>query len=114
MSLIYPWIDSVWLIAGMILAHKGQRLVMAAFFIACFIMMRMQIELLSSIGFETGILPLWDATLFLRGLIVYSVFYVLYLGLCFWSKDGNAHIHLAASISLFFAAFFTSTVIMIV
>jgi len=113
MDLLLNYIDFIWLPIAIFVVHKEQRLVTAAFFISCFIMMRLQIEMMISVGYPTGFLPLINAPVQITALIVYTLFYVVYLALAYWSKDTNKHIFLAASISIFFAAMLTSMVIMV-
>lgn len=110
---IYPYIDLIWLPAALIVLHKGQRLWATGFFVMCFGMMRLLVELIESIGYPRGILPIMDTPLFLRGLITYSVFYVLYILLSFFSPGGFTSVFIAASISIFFMASITAAIIMV-
>ncbi|NCT41382.1 MAG: hypothetical protein GW778_06960 [Alphaproteobacteria bacterium] len=113
MDHIINYIDFIWLPIGLYIVHKEQRIVAAAFFISCFIMMRLQIEMLHSMGYPTGILPLLKFPVETTAMVVYMVFYVAYLALAYWSPRTNRHIFLAASISIFFAAMIAAQVIML-
>lgn len=108
----YPYSDFIWLPVALLILHKGQRLWAIGFFILCFSMMRLLIELMESIGYPRGILPLLDAPLFLRGLITYSIFYVLYILMAYFSPGGYRSVFIAASISTFILASITAAVIM--
>ena len=111
--MILNYIDLIWLPIALFVVHKEQRIVTGAFFIACFIMMRLQIEMMASLGYPTGFLPLIKWPVQNTALIVYMIFYIAFIGLAYWSKGTNKHIFLAASISIFFAAMLTSMVIMV-
>ena len=111
--MLLNYIDFIWLPVGLFVVHKEQRLVTAAFFIACFIMMRLQIEMMHAIGFPTGILPLIKYPVEITGMVVYMVFYIFFMAMAYWSPRTQKHIFLAASISIFFAAMTASMVIML-
>ncbi|MGH1398732.1 MAG: hypothetical protein ACRBCT_05910 [Alphaproteobacteria bacterium] len=110
---LYPWIDTIWLPIAFVTIHKHQRVWALGYIIGCMIMMRMQSELMVSIGYPYGLLPLIDMHVFTRGLIVYSGFHAVYLLLTRFSRDSNKHVLMAASISIFFAAMFVSMIIML-
>lgn len=113
MNMILNYIDLIWLPAGVFLVHKEQRIVTAAFFISCFIMMRLQIEMMHGLGYPTGILPLIKYPVEITAMVVYSVFYIAYIAIAHWSPGSHKHIFLAASISIFFAALLTTQVILL-
>ena len=113
MNPLLQYIDLIWLPIGFLAVHKEQRLVTIAFFISCFLMMRLQVEMMVSLGFETGFLPLIKWHVQNTALVVYMLFYVAYLAIAHWSPGSDKHIFLAASISIFFAALFTSMIIML-
>jgi len=113
MNPLLQYVDLIWLPIGFFAVHKEQRWIAVAFFIACFIMMRLQIEMMVSLGFDTGFLPLITWHVQKTALIVYTLFYVGFLAIAHWSPGSNKHIFLAASISIFFAAMLTSMVIMV-
>ena len=113
MNPLLQYIDLIWLPIGLLVVHKEQRWMTAAFFISCFIMMRLQIEMMVSLGFPTGFLPLITWPVQNTALIIYMLFYLAFLGIAYWSPNSNKHIFLAATISIFFAALFTSMIIMV-
>ena len=113
MELFIQYIDFIWLPIALFVLHTDQRWISVAFFLSCFMMMRLQIEMLTSMGYPTGILPLIDWPVRNTAMIVYMLFYIAYIGLAYWSPRTNKHIFLAASISIFFAATITSMVIML-
>lgn len=108
------WLDAVWLPIAGLAVHKGQRLKAVAFVLLCMLVMRLQIEIVQSTGFKTGFTGLWDASLYHRGVITYSVFIFLYLLLSYYSPYTRGVIYLAASISIFFMAFAVSSFIMVI
>ena len=113
MSFILQWIDVLWLVPAFVLIHPKERLLAAGFFIICMVMMRLQVELMGSIGYEQGILGVMSMPVFSRGLIVYSLFYIAYMLLAHYSRDSRKVIFMAASISIFFMALFVSSVVMV-
>jgi len=76
-------------------------------------MMRLQVELVYSTGFAQGFTGLVEMDVYSRGQITYSVFYVLYIVLAIYSPGTKGPVFMAASISVFFAALFTSMLVMV-
>ena len=113
MNIILTWIDVIWLPIAFFVVHKDQRWMTLAFFLSCFFIMRLQIEMLVSLGYPTGFLPLIKWPVQYTGLGVYSLFYAAYILMAYFSPGSNKHIFLAASISIFFAAILTSMVFMV-
>ncbi len=113
MHFILQWIDFIWLPLMMVVVSKNQRIFAAGFFAACAFMMRMEVELMTSTGFVTGMLPLMQSHVFYRGIVVYSLFYGLYLALCLYSPNARNVILMAASITIFFAASVVSMLVML-
>lgn len=113
MAEIIQWIDLIWLPIALIITRRRQWPVVVSFFACCILMLRLQVELMSSMGYPNGILPLLQAPALTRGLITYSVFYALYLALVHYSPGSRKYILLAASITIFFAALFTSMIVML-
>ncbi len=113
MDLILQWIDLVWLPVGLFVVHKGHRLLAGGYFIACALMLRLQVELMQSIGYPTGILTLMKSDLFIRGIVVYAVFNAGYLLIAYFSPGSDKTVFLAASLTIFFSAMFSSTIIML-
>lgn len=113
MNEILQWIDLIWLPIGVIFVHRQHRLLAAGFFIACTIMLRMQVELMDWIGYGHGVLSFWNLHALPRGMLIYSIFYALYLILAQYSPGTKPIIFLAASITIFFAALFTSMIMMV-
>lgn len=112
MSFILNWIDLIWLPIGLVALRKQHRAWGAAFFIACMIMMRLQVELIQSTGFENGFTGFVQMDVHVRGQIVYTLFYILYIVLAVYSPGTKGTIFMAATLSLFFGAMLTSMVVM--
>lgn len=112
-AFILDWIDLVWLPVAFFCVHKPHRWLAVGFVLSCMFMLRMQFELTQSLGFgKEGIPGLMDSNPYYRGLIVYSIFIALFIALSMWSKGATKTIYMAASITVFFAAFVVSTIIM--
>jgi hypothetical protein len=112
MDFIFQYLDALWLLVALLIVKPHQRLWACGFFILCMIMMRMQIELMASTGFTRGFLGLLPYDARTRGLAVYSLAYVIYLVLVLFSPYARGTLLMAASISVFFAALFTSMIVM--
>ncbi len=104
-SLIYQWIDLLWLPLGFFAVAPKFRWLTLGFIAACLLMMRMQIELMVYTGYETGILPFMTSHIQTRGLLTYGI-------LANFSNRTQKVVFLAASITIFIAAFLVSTVLM--
>ncbi len=113
LQILLPWIDLVWVPIALILMEKGKRLLTAGFVLACAAILRLQVELLQSIGHPRGFFGLMDSTSFVRGQITYSVFIAFFLLIGWMSKGEMKVIHMAASITIFIAAFCVSSLIMV-
>jgi hypothetical protein len=110
---ILPYIDLAWIPAALIMAERGKRLFTAAFTAACALLLRLQVELLRGIGFSNGFFGFMRNDIMVRGMIVYSVFILLFLILAHFSKGTDKSIHIAASITIMITAFCVSTLIMV-
>ena len=111
---VESWVDVVWVPVAAVAVHKGQRLKAMAFVILCMSVMRLQIGIIQSTGFDKGFSGFWDASLYHRGLVTYGVFIMLFLVLSYYSPYTKGVIYLAASISIFFMAFTVSSLIMLI
>ena len=118
---IEPWmgeftshyLDALWLPVALLVVHKGQKWKAAAFIGLCMVVFRLQMEIMDSTGFRTGFTGFFKMSLYHRGLIVYGIFILLYLILSRLSPYTKGIIYLAASLSIFFMAFFVSSIVMI-
>lgn len=108
------WLDVVWIPVAGLVVHKGQRIKAMAFVILCMMVMRLQIQIIQSFGFAKGFTGLWEASLYHRGLVTYSVFILIYLLLSYFSPYTRGVIYLAASISIFFMAFLVSSFVLVI
>jgi len=110
---IYLWADILWLPIVFFLVHKQHRWWAIGFVTACMVMMRMQVEIMEYGGYGNGIMPLWDIGVHARGLIIYSTFYILFLLLAHFSPNTRGVVFMAACLGLFFMAFVSSMVLML-
>lgn len=113
MHFILQWIDVIWLPLAFVCVHKEQRLMAVASIFACMLMMRLETELMTYGGYERGILPVMNSYIFYRGLVVFSVFYMAYILISWFSPASKGYLFLATSLSLFFGATFVYAVVMI-
>lgn len=111
-ELIYRWIDILWLPLAFFLVHKQHRWWSLALVASCMMVMRLQVEIIESTGFNFGFLGLSGLHAHTRGLIVYSVFYIILLILAHFSPNTRGVVFMAACLGIFFMAFFTSMIFM--
>ena len=112
MDLLVNWLDFLWILVALLLLRKGQKLKGILFILACMLALRLQVELMTEIGYSEGFLTFLTAPALYRGYIVYGVFIGLFLLLAHVSKERNAFVYLAAGISVFTFAFVVSTGVM--
>ncbi len=110
---LYNHIDLLWVPVALLCLHKGQRLKAVLFVLACAFVMRLQIELMQSIGYGKGFFRFIDAPLYVRGLVTYSVFILGFFILSHFSPRTDSFVYIAASITIFIAAFCVSTLVMV-
>ncbi|HPQ50407.1 MAG: hypothetical protein H6864_09845 [Micavibrio sp.] len=111
---VSDWLDTVWLVITPLIVHKRQRWKALAFMLLCMFVLRLQVEIIQSTGFETGFTGLLDWSLMNRGFVVYGFFSTLYLLLSYFSPFTHSAIYLAASLSIFFMAFTASSIVLII
>lgn len=113
MHFIIQWIDLIWLPLAWFVVHKPQRWWTLGTLASCMLMLRLQAELMESIGYPQGILPFMDSHVFSRGLGVYAIYYVIYLLIAYYSPDSKGALFMGVSLSVFFMAFFTAIAVMV-
>ncbi len=111
-AFLSQWLDALWLPVSLVLVQPGQRLRTLLFIVLCMIGMRLQVEVATDSRFS-GLLDWISLSLFQRGLAVYSFFIGLFLILTIFSPQTRGPIFMAASLSIFFMAFFVTSVIML-
>ena len=110
---ILNWGDLLWVPLALLVVRKKQRLNAILFVLVCVLTLRLQVELMSSIGFSQGFLKFMDLPALWRGYMVYGVFIGLFLLLSRWSRERDPYVNIAAAITVFIAAFCISTFLMI-
>lgn len=110
---LFQWIDLLWVPLALLTMEKGKRLLTCLFVLSCVLMLRLQMELLHSMGFPNGIFRLVETSIYVRGLIIYGFFIGLFLILAYLSKGGDKNVHIAASITILIASFCVSSVVMV-
>jgi len=113
MNFVLQWIDLAWLVLVLCVARKDQRGWVFGFFIGSMIMMRMLVELMTDIGHPNGLMGFMGTPVHTRGLIVYSIAYVIYMVLIRYSPNAKGTLLMAASIGFFFFSFFTTAIVMV-
>lgn len=113
MQIFMEWLDLLWVPIGFLVLHKGQRFKTALFVLSCVLTLRLQVELMQDIGFANGFVDLLDFPLLQRGFIVYGAFIAGFMMLSHYSKERDPYIFIAAAITVFFAAFCTSSLVLV-
>lgn len=113
LSIIYQWIDLIWIPVALLFTRPGQRLLACGFVIVCVLTLRTQIELMESIHKGAGLLGWLDLGLYERGLIIYGFLIALFLILAHFSPNTKGVIFLAASLTLYILGFCASMLAMI-
>lgn len=114
MSFILQWIDVIWLPLAYLFVHKEQRMWALGTILGCMAMMRMLTELMQSINYPAGIIGLWSMPVHNRGLLVYSVFYLVYLLIAHYSPLARSAVFMATSIMIFFASAVSFALVMVI
>lgn len=115
LSIIAPythWADALWIPIAALAAHKSQKIKAVLFVLACMFALRLQADIFARSGYPTGFISLMESYVLYRGMIIYSVFIALYLILSYYSPYTRGVIYMAASLSIFFMAFFVSILMM--
>lgn len=112
-GLIYDYIGLVWIPVGLVMAHRPHRWLMTAFVVTCLLTLRLQVELMDSTGHPTGFLPIMSSDVYIRGLILYSAVFTLFMILARFSPKTQPTIFFAAALSVYILAFCSSMLLMI-
>lgn len=112
-QLIYQWLDVLWLPVGWFVVHKNHRWLALAFIATCILTLRTQVELMKSIGFPTGMMPVLEGPIYDRGLIAYSVIIGIFLILAYLSPTTSRIVFFTATLSIFILAFCLTMLLMV-
>lgn len=107
------WFDAALIPLALIIARKGQKIKAAAFVVACMIALRLQAEIIIGTGHPFGFTSLMKSYVLYRGMCIYAFFVLVFLGLSYISPRTTGVIYLAASLSIFFMAFVSSFLMML-
>lgn len=111
-ALVYQWIDLIWLPVAVFVVHERHRIKIGIFILINVLTFRMQLELMDSIGYgESGILGLLNSDLYIRGLVTYSILYMIVLALAYFSPRTKEIVFFAAVLSIYIIMFAITSVI---
>ncbi len=113
LALVYYWIDLIWLPILFLGVHKPHRWWALGFVVSTMILIRILSETMHYIGFPEGILNVMTSNVYTRGVVVSSLFYILFLLLAHYSSKTEGIIFMAAALSFFFMIFVTTSVVML-
>ena len=112
-DLLYYWIDVIWIPVLFFGVHKKHRWWALGFVISTMILIRLQSEIMISIGYEFGIVGYMTTNVYTRLLAVSSFFYALFLLMAHFSSQTRGVVFMAASLSIFFMVFLVGSIAMV-
>jgi len=112
-SFIYSWIDVIWLPVMYFAVHKQHRWWSLGFVLSSMILIRLLAEMMIHGGYDNGVLGFLDSHVHIRGIVVSSFFYVLFMILAHYSQETRGAIFLAACLSIFFMIFVSVSIVML-
>jgi hypothetical protein len=111
-EIIYRWIDVLWLPLVFFFVSKRHRMMLLSFILISMVVMRLQIEIIESTGFNFGFLGLSTLSVHARAMIVYTISYlILFISDLFLPKIEKIGF-MSLCLAVFFMAFFTSMLFM--
>ncbi len=110
---LYLWADIIWLPTAFIIVHKAHRWLALGFIICSMILVRLQAEIMIFIGYDNGIMGFLSSNVHSRALVVSGVFYILFFIMAHYSKETKGVIFMAACLTIFFAIFVTTSIVML-
>lgn len=113
-GLLYSYAGILWLPVGLLVVHPPHRWLTAAFVVTCILTLRIQVELMDSIGYPAGFLPILSVSADTRGLAIYSVVIALFLLLARFSPKTPRTVFFAAALSVYILTFCLSMVVMMI
>ena len=111
---IDEWVLTAWVIPALLFTHSEQKIKASFFVLLLALVLKLQVEMMGSLGFQKGFTGFVPFTAEARGLFVHSFFILLLIGISIFSKHTRPIIYLAACLSLFFLSFFLSSFIMLI
>jgi len=104
MNFILQWIDLIWLPLGWFAAHKGQRPCVLTYVFLCVLMLRLLAETVIGMGYPNGAFGYLKMPVLERGLIVYSVFNMIYLMVAHYSNRRDIWLLFGGTMTIFIVA----------
>ena len=110
---LYVWIDIIWLPIAYLTVHKQHRWWAVGLVLGSIILIRLQAEMMTYIGYGNGIMGVLQSNVYTRGLIVSSIYYILFLIMAHFSRKTQGVVFMAACLTIFFAIFATTAIVML-
>ena len=110
---IYLWADLIWLPVAYFAVRKKHRWWTLGFIFASMVLVRLLAETIASIGYNTGIMGFMSSNVHTRGLVVSSIFYILFFIMAYFSSETRGVVFMAACLTFFFAIFVTASLVML-
>ena len=111
-SVLYPYLDFLWLPIALLAVKPYQRWLAALFVVTCLGSLRLQNDLMDRLGFPNGVLPLFQSTAQHRGEVAYNILIGLFLLLAHFSPKTRGVIFLAAALVVYIFALCVSMLVM--
>ncbi len=113
MYFIYFWADAIWLPIAFFAVHKKHRWWSVAFVVASMTLIRLMSEIMIHSGYDNGIMGFMTSNVHSRGIVVSSIFYILFIIVAHFSPKTEGVVFLAACLSFFFSIFVTTSIVML-
>lgn len=113
LDILVYWCDTIWIPILFFGVHKQHRWWTVGFVTFGMIISRLMAEMISSFGFPNGIMGFIETDVYIRGIIVSSFFYALFLLMAHFSRRTEGVVFMAACLSFFFMIFICCSFVMV-
>ena len=112
LSYAYQWIGLLWMPIAFIVARRGHRAMAALLALACMLTLAAQTQIMG--GHDHGLLQWLPYTAYIRGMCVYSLGLIIFLGIAWASPGALPSVFITAAILFYFMMFAVAMLVMVV
>lgn len=113
MTFPIEYMYAIWLIITPLIVHKGQRVSAGIFVALCGVAFLFQLEVLEYLGKPTGFFSFMNSDVSLRGLIVWTLQTLFFIGISYISKATIGVVYFGATLSLYVFSIVISSVVLL-
>lgn len=110
---LYNWIDLLWIPVLFFGVHKRHRWYAAGFAVGSIILIHTLSEIITSIGYPTGIFSFMTSNVHSRLIVTSSIIYSLFLLVAHYSPKTMGVVFMAACLTFFFLILVIGSIIMV-